>query len=60
MAWDHGYDDYFEGNGANPYEDVHLAQRWFEGWEAARRTRVEEKLREEGEAGLTGRRDGGR
>lgn len=48
VAWDIGYDDYFEGNGANPFDDdIHLAQCWFEGWEAARQTEVERRFEDE-------------
>ena len=47
VAWDIGYEDYFEGNGANPFDDIHLAQCWFEGWEAARQTDVERRFEDE-------------
>lgn len=47
VAWDIGYEDYFESNGANPFDDVHLHREWFDGWEAARRTHVERRFEDE-------------
>lgn len=44
VAWDHGYEDYYDGNGANPYEDIHLLREWFEGWEAARQVEIEREF----------------